>query len=376
MLKSMAPVIFMALTLGPVACGETPSTRSPDSGVLLLDMGSKDQRGNDLLMDRGSKPPSTALCEPVLGAHELVILPITIDTQAPVCAAAELQQTWFAVSSSVAAFYTQASGARLNIQGRVAEPLSIPPFSACIGTDATQNQQLIQSLYPQLDSAAVSAGIAIPQGATRVYILPSSIYCGDKGPRASALPPINRLLIYGDTCESLQISTHELGHLLGTNHAAALESASGQVKDVGDGSDVMGSGLFHPNGPHRAQLGWIPSDKVVEITASATLQLAPLGEDESPRPQLLVIPRRDDPSMSIFVTYRTEAGLPAEFMERTSVHEFPSVCPPREVIPVPKTVLLGTVGDGQDHLIPAAGVSIRQLSHDSSGTAVELQLAD
>jgi hypothetical protein len=43
-------------------------------------------------------------------------------------------------------------------------------------------------------------------------------------------------------------------------------------------------------------------------------------------------------------------------------------------MPVPKTLLLGTAGDGEALTVEGAGITIRQLSHDGAGAAVELAL--
>jgi hypothetical protein len=71
------------------------------------------------------------------------------------------------------------------------------------------------------------------------------------------------------------VYAHELGHTLGVDHAS---TPSG---DYGDGSDVMGHGFFQFNGPHRAQLGWLPADSVLAVTRSGTYRIGVL---EPPQP--------------------------------------------------------------------------------------------
>jgi hypothetical protein len=46
------------------------------------------------------------------------------------------------------------------------------------------------------------------------------------------------------------------------------------------------------------------------------------------------------------------------------------------VRPLPKTILLGTVGDGQEMRIEEAGILVRQLEHNSSEALVEIELSE
>lgn len=185
------------------------------------------------------------------------------------------------------------------------------------------------------------------------------------------MPPWDRIFLYGATCEQTFVSAHELGHIIGLNHAQALEGPT--VRDYGDSSDVMGNGLLPINGPHRAQLGWIPFAQIIPAEAPTTSTLSPLGEDESRFPQLLVL-EHNDPGKAIYVSLRTAAGLdanlPVSLDNGISIHEFVQECPTS--LPMPKTLLLGTLHQGEEFSVEQAGVSLHYLSSNLDGAVLEI----
>ena len=185
--------------------------------------------------------------------------------------------------------------------------------------------------------------------------------------------------------------THELGHTFGMMHASS-DRANDPYADTlqpieyGDSSDVMGGGtcqyrLFHPNGPHKYQLGWFASAPEAVVTVETMLP----GErhtlrsiEETPSrgtgTQLVKLPggyflstrsavgfdRTIDTTCAVF---GGGSGFDGGFTGTTSVHRF---WPERG-----NTVLVSVLRDGQTFHGPTFDVT--QRSHTSNSVTVELQ---
>ena len=369
MTTSRWSALVITAMLAHGGCSESAPDATTDTGPMGDAAGGSDT-------GRGDAGTATPYCPVVEGVREVVLIPVSIAGDTTPCTTGVLDATWLSGSPSVTEFYTRISAGRLTVTGTATATVSIGAVMGCIGMDPMMNQQLQRDLYPVIDAAAAAQGITVPAGASVIYALPESIKCGARGPAASALPPLNRIYFYLDrACQDATISSHEFGHLLGTNHAMAL-SPSGMTLDNGDGSDIMGNGFFPPNGPHRAQLGWLTTDQVRTVTVpSGPIEIAPLGDDASPLPQLIRFERPSDPGQAIFLSYRAatgpDAALDATFVNRTSIHEFVGACP-STMPPVPKPLLRATVGDGETHSVAADSVTIRQLSSSATGAIVEI----
>ena len=76
------------------------------------------------------------------------------------------------------------------------------------------------------------------------------------------------------------------------------------------------------------------------------------------------------------LSYRQPIGfdetLPAEFVARTSIHQFVSTCSNQR----PRPLLLGTVGDGEVFTDAGAGVTVTQVSHDDSSAIVTIEFGE
>jgi hypothetical protein len=178
-----------------------------------------------------------------------------------------------------------------------------------------------------------------------------------------------------DTCALPDVYAHELGHNLGMGHASTDENDDGAIDcEYCDRSDFMGIGGVgwrQVNGPHKAQMGWLPQDRVVELAAEgrSTVTLAPLESTPAatPYPHVLRVVRPGATTLQL--SYRVQTGydttLLAAYAGRTSVHLHPGGGSSN-------TRFVTALADGQSFTDADADIVITQVRHD--GGAVELEV--
>ncbi len=106
---------------------------------------------------------------------------------------------------------------------------------------------------------------------------------------------------------SLGLMGHELGHSLGMDHANSLGA------EYGDSYDIMTRGvpdtvIHEVNAPHRLQLNWIPTERVVNVPLSGFYTLGALERDGLSTPQILRIRRSNLNEDYIYLSYRETFG--------------------------------------------------------------------
>jgi hypothetical protein len=85
-------------------------------------------------------------------------------------------------------------------------------------------------------------------------------------------------------CDNLGVYIHELGHNFGLRHAGRKSMLSGEFVEYGDPTGWMGNQwwsmqkIYQFIAPYRIQLGWIPPEKVLEVSTSGTYTLAPANQ--------------------------------------------------------------------------------------------------
>jgi M6 family metalloprotease-like protein len=369
-------VLMVVVFLG--ACSAEPETGGLDQGTYRPDASpvrSDVERSADVSVSDAARPIPAVLCDPPLSGNKKVTL-IRVSWSAesyqggaadPLCDAASLRRTWFAAQESVAAFWSNASAGRVEVKGETIRSVVVDKPSWCLSRDEpgqVTRRLLKREFYPDVDAAA---GVTPQVGETVVYVLPESFNCDtgaggyQQSPKGLTLPSrvveIGRIFLFNNACELVKVAAHELGHEFGMQHASTPDDSKG----YGDASDVMGKGMLPPNAPHRAQLGWIPPEKVIEAPEPGTFDLAPLGDDANTAAQLIVVPT-GDPARALFVSYRRDAGidagLGAEYHERLSVHGFAQRCPGSDRAP-PTTLLLKTLGPGETYQVAGGATRVQ-----------------
>ena len=182
---------------------------------------------------------------------------------------ASVRNVVFDGTSSVAAYYADASYGLFGVTGDVFGWYTIPDDNA--GCD-------YNGWGSKARAEAANAGVDLSAYDNVVYAFPGVSSCGWSG---LAYLPGRDSWING--AMSLRVVSHELGHNWGVHHASTLSCTSAGTRvtlggtctanEYGDPFTVMGSAsTYHHNNWHRAQLGWLGMQTA---TASGTYSLAP-----------------------------------------------------------------------------------------------------
>lgn len=119
-----------------------------------------------------------------------------------------------------------------------------------------------------------------------------------------------------------QVAAHELGHLIGSDHAnrydctdpagkAVATSASCQSVEYGDPFVVMGSGSGEFDAYRRASLGWLAPSELQTVTQSGSYTLSPIELPGGVR--ALKVPKDRDASGTVKGYYWLEFRRPLSF---------------------------------------------------------------
>lgn len=189
---------------------------------------------------------------------------------------------------------------------------------------------------------------------------------------------------------------HELGHVLGADHANLMfcvKNATGQdvcaSQEYGDRYDVMGSngvneslGLFHFNAPHKIQAGWLESSQVQEIKADGTYDLSAI-ESSAPGIKAMKI-KKADSNDHYYLEYRDGSGFDSDIKSAvggsTLIHRWndkhfdTTTKNPTNLIKVGSSTDLGSeaLKDGMTYNDSINGISIKQLSHNQDQATLQI----
>lgn len=221
--------------------------------------------------------------------------------------------------------------------------------------------------YNQVTSLANSAyGSTINNFNHVVYV-----FAGNCSSIAWAFFNSNRAYVRADYCGGAAVSdlyVHELGHNLGMHHASTDGNNDGIVdNEYGDMSCQMGYsgvGARHFNGAHTAQLGW--ANAINATSGTYTLNALEASDTNS---VLKVTPSSGAP---YYVSYRAPIGnysynLPGGDHYRAEVVRYAGG--------TNKTLKITTLGNGQSFTDAVSGVTITQVSSNSSSANIQISQA-
>ncbi len=236
------------------------------------------------------------------------------------------------------------------------------------------------------DNAAKAAGVNLSSFARKIYVLPSSVQCSWAGLGTVGGFP-SRAWIGGDFLTLQSVYYHELGHNLGAQHSGALlcgtlsidiysQCSSGEYYDtVGPMGYANDSAPPQFNAPHKARFKWIPTSRVQQVTSNGTYSIAPIESSTTPGYQALVI-NKPDTGEKYYLEYRQPIGYDSALTYMTNgawihvdnngrtmaIDVTPSKSPER------------TLSDGLTFIDHLNHIAIKQISHNSSGVTVQVDL--
>jgi hypothetical protein len=314
-------------------------------------------KGQDLLLaaDGDGSQSITVNSAPapmVAGDQKTLVIMANLTDASVTCSADSVREMMFSPNASVDALYRETSYDSISFTGQVVGPYSIN-FSAST-CDSTR-------WADAADAAASAAGIDIHVYNRKVYVLPSVCSVGGLG-EVGTNP--SRAWVFH--CDLPDVFAHELGHNLGMQHAATPTSAYGDISDIMGGS---GRPMRQINAPHKEQMGWVPSQELVTVTADGTHDIAPLELDplNTLAPSSLKIPKPDT-GEHYYVSYRQRIGFDTNlelfsYLDRTSVHVWDGNG---------TTSLVDVLADGQTFQDSINGITVTQINHAADHATVQL----
>ena len=163
---------------------------------------------------------------------------------------------------------------------------------------------------------------------------------------------------------------HELGHNLGFYHASAQWNNTSGWDEYGDSSDFMGGSYDwrHNNGPHKVQMGW---EKAQTLSSAGTYQISRLEDVPStvPYPQVLTVPASSPPNgWPYYFSYKQPVGFDvnAGYNTGLNIHRWAGG----------NTAAIAVLADGQVFTDSAAGLTVKQLSHNATSVTVQMILCN
>ena len=321
----------------------------------------------------------------VSGERRVAVILVNLQDTAVSCSASPVAETFFTGASSTARAFAEMSFQSVSFpadsdgNGR---PDVFGPFRVNAWRASPCEYWKWSA---EADAAARAAGVDLNLYQHRVYVLPGDTSCGYSG--LGSVGCTNSICqVWSFSCSSGYVFTHEIGHNLGMQHAASDSDGNGTAdNEYGDGSDVMGCcGPYHPNAPHKAQMGWLPPDKVVDLEpGSHFLRLAPIEAD----PADTLDPQALRALGFYYVSTRKamgfDAGLPASYVDRVSIHRFSDWDPScvytgaayrGYACNATRTLQVRTLRDGETFEDADHGLRITPVSHGSGGAVVDVQV--
>ncbi|KKR28215.1 hypothetical protein A2Y26_02450 [candidate division CPR2 bacterium GWD2_39_7] len=340
----------------------------------------------ELVLDSSNNPNIIVLETPPVASlisgtrNVLVIRQSFLDSSNPFSAAAMSAEV-FTDADSSKNYYIENSYNQLTLAGDVVGPYTIPynKSGQCLYNDWAE---------ASLD-AAIADGVNVNNYDHAAFVFADVPACAWAG-----LGHVDGPYTWYNGYNESTTYSHELGHNFGAYHAAMKLCGTVTIDDYancthyeyGDNWDVMGyswtTTAAHFNAPHKIQMGWIPTERVQNITSSGTYTIYPV-ETTTSNIQALKIwkPNTDD---YYYLEYRQAVGSDSWFATGITsgvvAHIWKDGVDPTthllDLTPADHTGSNFSLPDGSSFTDNVNGITITGVSHNATSVTVNVDIPD
>ncbi len=302
----------------------------------------------------------------------------------------QVKAIMFTNPDSVAAHYGAGSYGKLTLTGDVVPAYVTVPYSIATPCDGGSGFDLVAA-------AAVSGAQAqgfTPSNYNLHTIMTVPVSCRGGGayyPGSYTTSYVAEINMYGQPSFQ-EVAEHELGHNFGQNHSSSYNCGAKSIDvsctrdEYGDTTDALGGyngQLNEYNVAHKVGFGWFATANIRSVTTSGTYTIAPL-EGTSGAVQTLRI-AKPDTGEAYYVGYRQpvgmDAGQSAGVMTGASIWMIndaavnPDWTKLLDLTPGDGNIVANSaLSDGMNFSDPANGITVTQVSHDTNGVTVSVQM--
>ncbi|MDO8496991.1 MAG: hypothetical protein Q7S61_00410 [bacterium] len=287
----------------------------------------------------------------------------------------------FSNPSSVNAFYKENSFNQTSFSGDVVGWYTL-------ADDGASCEDSYISWADQADARATAQGINLSTYQRKVYAMLVPRDCPWGGLADLAISPSRAWILAEAYLLDKPIYAHELGHNLGMNHAASRDCKPYQISNTcldteyGDLYDVMSAAnLYHVNGPHKVQMGWVPETRVQTVTQNGTYIISSLETNRNTIQVLRVM--SPGTSRVYYVEFRQSYGydelIPSEATRGILIHLWMGqLYESTKLIDTtpgsPQGFQDASLQDGFDFSDPENHITIKQISHTITTATIQVTI--
>jgi len=319
------------------------------------------QSGSDIFLKRSDLQIESAETAAAPVAKTMAVILVNFQDSTVTCGdSASCNAAMFAATNSVNDVDRETSYNNINVTGNTFGPYTISAHAAD-GCAFDQWGTLAET-------EAQNAGVDLTAYTYHQFIMPQSS-TGQCGYAGLAYVGGTRSWIF-NYCQCTDVMAHEFGHNLGMLHAS---TETGEYEDISDYMGYSCVGLRGVNGPHREEMQWLPASNIQTLTSSGTYTIAALPTDPAAtaNPQLLKF-HKPDIGDHYYLSYRTAVGydtllnnMAAGYAHGVNIHHWPGYG---------NTKFVQVLADGGTFTDSSNGITIHQVSHDSSGAIVNVSI--
>jgi hypothetical protein len=307
----------------------------------------RDMGGNNLYLganDGTSVQITGATTLAAAGDQRAVVLMVNISSATVGCSQTQVHNMVFADPGnySMSSLYRETSFGNLTISGETYANINISGDASACSPDAWASAA---------DAKASELGIQLSNFPRRIYVLPATA-CTWAG-LGTLGGNVSRSWVNGQYCGYHDVYAHEFGHNIGMHHSGV--QGGNEYADTSDIMGYAGVGLRQVNGPHKIQMGWLPSTSVATV-GNGSYSLAPLEAMPGTLQGYSVLKiAKPDTGETYFLSYRRPIGfdsiLNGNYVNRLNIHTHRGGSS--------MTYFITSLGAGETFTDSANGINIR-----------------